>query len=284
MMVSSLSLTYLQVSATAGATASRPTAGGAPSPAPQSVAQDDCRCHHDKPRRSPFVHALKEALRELATSLRAGDASATDEPADTGAAGEPIDLEHALMDFARALMQALRGQGGERRERVDGDHRGHHRHHHHGRRSWGDPAQRVDALAQQIQAGAPAASASSTAAAAADDAAVPAATGASLVAAGATVEGDAGTAATPNQGTAVYVTAVNVTVNAEAAASASPFAGLLEAFARLQKALGKADGDDTALPKALSEFLQTLAAKLRGEDLPTAEAATEPGALIDVAA
>jgi hypothetical protein len=297
MMVSSLSLTYLQVSATAGATASRPTAGGAPSPAPQSVAQDDCRCHHDKPRRSPFVHALKEALRELATSLRAGDASATDEPADTavsaastaaaaetGAAGEPIDLEHALMDFARALMQALRGQGGERRERVDGDHRGHHRHHHHGRRSWGDPAQRVDALAQQIQAGAPAASASSTAAAAADDAAVPAATGASLVAAGATVEGDAGTAATPNQGTAVYVTAVNVPVNAEAAASASPFAGLLEAFARLQKALGKADGDDTALPKALSEFLQTLAAKLRGEDLPTAEAATEPGALIDVAA
>jgi len=301
MMVTSLSFTYLQVSATAGATATRPAASGAPSPAPQAVAQDDCRCHDDKPRRSPFVRALKEALQELATSLRAGGASAADKPADTAAAvvsteaaaetaatAEPADLEEALMDFARALMQALREQGGQRRERVDGDHgERHHRHHHHrhGHASWGDPAQRVDALAQQIQASAPAVSAGSTAgvAAVAGGDATPATTG-PVVATAVTAEAGADKAATPSQGTTVYVTPVNVTANAEAAASASPFAGLLEAFAKLQKTLGKADDDDGALPKALSEFLQTLAAKLRGEDLPTAEAATEPGALIDVAA
>lgn len=297
MMVTTLSFSYLQVSATSGAAASRPAASGAPSPAPQAVAPDDCRCHDDKPRRSPFVRALKEALHDLATSLQATGASSTEKsdaaataeaPASAAAAIEtaesPIDLEDALMDFARALMQALREQGGGRRERVDGEAHGHHRHHHHGRRHWGDPSQRVEALAQQLQATAAAPASGVNAASQAAVEAAPSATTDPAVDPASPADADAGTAVTPRRNTAVYVATVNVTVNAEAAAQSSPFAGLIEAFAKLQKALGKQEDDDGALPKALGEFLQTLAAKLRGEDLPTAEAATEPGALIDVAA
>ncbi|MFO1220046.1 MAG: hypothetical protein U1E89_16890 [Burkholderiaceae bacterium] len=249
MMVTSLSFTYTQVSAPAGASAARQAAAEAPT---QPVAQDGgCSCQSDAPRHSPWVRAVKDALNEMVRSGGTEQSASTKQADDA----KRSNLDDALMNFARALMQTLRDQLGSRQggdAQQGGGERQHHRHHH-GQRVWGDAAQRVDALAQQVSA--------------AD------ASGAS----------SAATTTAPAADATTIVVKLNVAQADQA--QASPFQGLLDAFAKLQQALGKSDGgSDSALPKQLSEFLQALADTLRGAGAANADVTTRPGELISVAA
>ncbi len=299
---------------------SPPSSPAATAPAPAPAVQDGChRAGCDSPRRSPLYRAIQDALSQMmpaaATSTSApasagstaapatATTTATAEPATaataaagvaTPAASAPIDLEEAMMNFARALMQTLRHDSRQGHDDGHGEQRHGHHGHHHGHGRWGDPAQRVDALAQQVSGGSAAAVA--VAAAANDSAVTP--SQASAVPVTSTV-GDAssepvvasqtttptGAAAIPtgSSGTMIFVAAIQV--NSAAAAPKSPFAGLLEAFSSLQQAMGKpAASADNSLKSELAAFLQTLAQRLRGEDPATAEAATQPGALLSVAA
>jgi hypothetical protein len=323
MTITSLSFSFVQYTSTA-ATADARAAAPALTPASQPVAQDSCHgggC--DSPRRSPLFRALKDALLEMtrsalpavasstastpstagaaaastaaATSTTAGTAQATPLAEAAAAPAAAPDLEHAMMDFARALMQALRS-GFQQGRGDDGEHEGrgrHHHHHHHGHRGWGDPAQRVDGLAQRVGAApapgmpapdtsvaptptpssavAPAASASATTPAPMGDVTLePAVAGAASAAAG-------------SQNAVIFVASISIQQTA-AAAAASPFGTLLNAFAGLQQAMGKPVASGDSLRSELSAFLQSLAKRLRGEDPATAEAATQPGALLSVAA
>lgn len=316
MMVTSLSFTYTQVSAPAATSATRQRA---PEAQAQPVARDEGRRASDMPQRSPMYRALKEALAAMAqtttgagassSASQASEASATrtetpavDAAAASGAAGEAtaLSLDDALANFAQALMQALRDQFGSRRER-DSEHGDghHHHHHHHGRRGWGDAAQRVDALAQQVGAtasqtvdGTTAAAAagvttSHTVAVAADAPTSTATPAAASQPSTEPVQPNAAATATAEPSSAARIT-INVTLNLvqgqDSTASKSPFQGLIDAFARLQKALGQPDDDADALPQRLSAFLQALADQLRGEDAASTDVATQPGTLISVTA
>jgi len=322
MTITSLTFSFVQYTSTAAMADARAVAP-ASAPAPQPVAQDSCHgggC--DSPRRSPLFRALKDALLEMtratqptaasstasspstsgaaaastgaATSTSAAAAQSAPATEAAGAAAAP-DLEHALIDFARALMQALRS-GLQQGRGDDGEHedRGQrHHHHHHGHRGWGDPAQRVDGLAQRFggasasvtpvpdtpvapapttsSAVAPAAPASVTALAPMGDGTPePAVAGAAPAAAG-------------SQDAVIVVASISIGQTA-AAAPVSPFGTLLSAFAGLQRAVGKPVASGDSLRSELSAFLQSLAQRLRGEDPATAEAATRPGALLSVAA
>lgn len=241
---------------------------------------------HHAGRKSPLLRALTGALADLVAQGAPTGAAATD--AAAGAADpNAADLDEALMTFARALAQALRGNdhGEDRRdgdgERRRGDHHGHH--HHRDRLAVGDPAQRVEALGARLgttRSGAPAA-------ATPDTAAVPASPADDGVATQAVPTTPAST--TPQStsaGANVVFIAVLGTPN-----TGSPFSSLnrvqerlVDAFAGLQQALGRpaADGRDT-LRVQLSAFLQALAQRLGGEAIPGDEA-TAPGALLDVSA
>lgn len=306
-MITSLSFAYMQYSTVnAAGTAAVQPAATAPAPAPRPVAQDKCRGHCDTPRRSPLFRALKDAPMELAQAAKpsadapAGGAAATDTAATTGgttAAGRTRadaeaspDLEDALMAFARTLMQVMRDEFGSRRERRQGDDDGHRHHRHHGHARWGDPAQRVEALAQQVAAPAPASTPPPVEATTSPS--VSDATTEPLKPA-AVPEVDSEPAATVTSGgpssTVIFVASIQIQQGEAAPAQASPFAGvhqrLLDAFAALQTAMGKPEASDgDALKSELATFLQALAARLRGEDTATAEAATQPGALLSIAA
>ena len=305
-MITSLSFAYLQYSSTTAVAATQPAAG-APAPAPLPVTRDNCRDPCDTPRRSPLFRALKDALMEMAQSTKpapgtlasaasAADAAATNPiPAATPEGADTSrDLEEALMAFARTLMQAMRDEFGGRRERAHEDDVGRgHRHHHHGHGRWGDPAQRVEALAQQV--GPPALAPAATAT-------PPVVTNASPVADDVTTEpvqapsaadtAEGPTAAASPSGTSsmvIVVASMQVSPADAAPVPASPIAGvhqrLLDAFAALQKAMGKtAANSGDALKSELGDFLRALADRLRGADAATAEAATQPGALLSIAA
>lgn len=311
MMITSLSFAYLQVSSNSAAgTAAAQPAAAAPVPAPQSVAQDECRGHCDTPRRSPLFRALKDALMELAQAAKpaagtppssaastdtaaatAGTTATNQTPADAEASP---DLEVALMAFARTLMQVMRDEFAGRRERTQGDDDGHghrhHRHHsHHGHARWGDPAQRVEALAQQVAASAPTSTAPAVAAtttsSAGDVTTEPVKPDAAKVD---TTPAAVATTAGPSS-TVIFVASIQIQQAEASPAQASPFANvhqrLLDAFAALQKAMGKPEASDgDAQRNELATFLQALSARLRGEDTATAEAATQPGALLSIAA
>lgn len=306
MMVTSLSFTYTQVSAAAPTTATRQRM---PEAQAQPVARDEGRRASDMPQRSPMYRALKEALAAMAqTATSAAASPSTSQPTEAAAThtekaaaddAPALNLDEALANFAQALMQALRDQFGSRRE-SDSEHGDghHHHHHHHGRRGWGDPAQRVDTLAQQVGATAPAAadnvaSAAAAAGAGADtsavaaETAVPATTPAPATPSTEPVQADAAATSTADAAVGSRVT-INVTLNVvlgqESTTAKSPFQGLLDAFAKLQKALGQPADDADALPQRLSAFLQALADKLRGEDAASTDVATQPGTLISVTA
>lgn len=184
------------------------------------------------------TYLLFSSTTDTTTTPSAVDAAATHRSAAAASASaDPSPgLEEALMAFARTLTQAMRAESGGRGERARGDDGDRdHRHHHHGHGRWGDPAQRVEALARQI--GVPA---GTTAAPAAKDA---------------------------------------------ASSCAGLHQRLLDAFADLQQAMGKSDaGGGAALTSELADFLHALADRLRGVDTATAEAATQPGALVCIAA
>ncbi len=324
MTITSLSFSFVQYTSTV-ATADARAAAPALTPAPQPVAQDSCHgggC--DSPRRSPLFRALKDALLEMtrsalpavasstastpstagaaaastaATSTTAGTAQATPSAEAAAAPAAAPDHEHAMMDFARALMQALRS-GFQQGRGDDGEHEGrgrHHHHHHHGHRGWGDPAQRVDGLAQRVGAapapGMPAPDTSVAPTPTPSSAVAPAAPASATTPAPAPM-GDvtlepavagAASAAAGSQNAVIFVASISIQQTA-AAAAASPFGTLLNAFAGLQQAMGKPVASGDSLRSELSAFLQSLAQRLRGEDPATAEAATQPGALLSVAA
>ena len=184
------------------------------------------------------------------------------------------------MNFARALMQAVRGSG-----RDDGDddreRGGHHRHahHDHGRRAWGDPAQRIDALGARWGAS-PSPSPSPSAAPALPLDPVPTTPALALT----DVTLDPVVAIDLAANPAAPTPPLPAPSSDAAAPRRDPY-GLLGAFSALQRALGLpvAEGRD-GLEAQLGAFLRTLAERLRGGDANSAAATTQPGALLSVTA
>lgn len=203
MSISSVSLTFFSmVNAPSTSTPVAPV----PSAANDPVAPSNSSCEgHGHARRNVLYDAMLSALRELGltqkpaqpatpnanggapiapppANLPATGAGTT--PATTPAAGTAIvdagstvnpapanapqqGIEDAVMSFANALMQALRGtdEGGSRRGRDhddDGEGRRHHHGHGHGHRggmerSYSGLASRIEALAVRFDVPAPAA-------------------------------------------------------------------------------------------------------------------------------
>ncbi len=239
------------------------------------------------PRRSPLFNAIKSALTELVaqalpTETPAATDATQDAPADTAADSDP--LEHAIAEFARALMHALRDGRG-----PQGEGRGHHFGHAHGHRrhGWDDTAQRVDKLAREV---APQATAPSEAKPV--EAAAPAATElpADQAEAAPTTETTASPVAASIVTTSAGTPAVSLRLTLELTLPASPWKsahdGLIESFAEVQRAVGRADhgsDDDQSLEEQLREMLVALAAKLRTTAVNTA-ALAPTGSLLSVVA
>jgi hypothetical protein len=197
-------------------------------------------------------------------------ASTTDAAAGSADAAAPApELQDALMDFARALMQALRGDDGDKPGRRHGHH--HHDHHDHGRRAWGDPAQRIQQLGARLSPVAPVDTPPASPAPAVDSA-TPQSPATEPTA----------TPAPPPAAAPV----LNVTINIVPAQGwRRPVGeGLLEAFGTLQQALGRPASSGESLQSRLASFLRALADKLRQDDAPSPGLATEPGALLNVSA
>ncbi len=230
------------------------------------------------PRRSPLFGAIKAALEDLvaqagkpaATSTT--DRSAETVPADGGTDSEA--LEQAIAGFARALMQALReGRG------SPGEGRGRH----HG---WDSAAQRVEKLAREFapatentQAKPVEAATQAATEVAADQAETVPAT--ETTASPVTVSTMTTSAGTP---------AVSLRLTLELTLAESPWKsahdGLIESFAAVQRAVGRADNgsdDDKSLEEQLREMLVALAAKLRTTAVNTA-ALAPTGSLLSVVA
>jgi hypothetical protein len=204
MSISSVSLTFFSMVSPPAAT--RPVAS-APAAANEPVAPSHSCCEsHGHSRRNVLYDAMLSALRDLGltqrpaqpaqppsaggapaalprTSIPATDAASTPAPtlaagtpgADAGSAVNPApasvppqSIEDAVLSFANALMQALRGadDGSSRRGRGrddDGEGRRHHHGHGHGRehrggmeRSYSGLASRIEALAVRFDVPAPA--------------------------------------------------------------------------------------------------------------------------------
>ncbi len=244
--------------------------------ASEAPARTEAPRHDDGARRSPLYRALIGALRELLAPPPAPAAAAAPAPAvSTAPAGtaapvdaasvpptEPIDasddVEQALMNFTRALMQTLRGEqdGPGRHGHGRHDH-AHHAHHDNGRRAWGDPARRIEQLGVQM-------------------AAAPVDAGPAPVAV---------TAATSSAESAPSTTAANTTVASAAPRPADSH--LLSAFRELQQALGHNEaggGAEASIGTRLANFLRSLADRLAQDAPAVTDLATQPGALIDLQA
>jgi hypothetical protein len=304
MSITSLSFAFIQYTGTVAMAEPK-----APAPTPASVpkAAPEESCRHggcDSPRKSPLMRVLNDALAEMvrtaqpsasgtpattttapgATAAAGSGAPAQDAKAPEAAKSDTTDLEHALMDFARALMQALRSAG-RQGEREDGGECDHH-HRHHGRHQWGDPAQRVDMLGRSFDmtapiGTAPAASPNSKCAAqpVAQDAAVSTTRDGAAPVAGET----AMTATSAPQATTVYAATVSIQ-HEDAPSRLGGFQQrLLDAFGALQQAAGRpAAQEHNSLKEQLAAFLQALAQRLRGDDTVSADAT--PGALLSTTA
>jgi hypothetical protein len=223
-------------------------------------------------------------------------------PATAATDVSALDLDEALMNFAHALTQMLRGaqQGDDSVER-EGDgprrrdhfhHQEHHDHRHgHGRAAWGDPAQRIAQLGAQMGASAPGPVPAPQAAANAIASAVPVATAIDTAlpetpASDATAN-SVGAIESPSTGASLAMPAavnLNVYVTLPWVSPANEAKqGLLDAFGTLQHSLGLPAADGPSLKAQLSAFLQALAEKLRDGDA-SANAMTRAGALLSVMA
>lgn len=228
------------------------------------------------PRRSPLFGAIRSAIEELVAQAQAP--AATEAAQDTPAAGAAADsdaLAQAITEFARALMHALhdgRGPHGQGR----GLHLGHTLGRHLG---WGDAAQRVEKLAQDVApepAPKPVEVPVDTA-----PAALPVEPAES---APATEITEAAVAAVP----AAQTPAPSLHVALDLGLPESPWKAvhddLIESFAELQRAIGGPDTDrDESLEEQLREMLVALAIKLQTHELHTA-ALAPPGSLLSVVA
>ena len=287
--------------AIAPAPAAAPAPAPAPTPAPTPATPPLPTASHqqaccDSPRKSPLFRALMSALGAMATPTAApasstptGTAAA---PAAAPAAGQALpatsndhaDVEQAVFQFARALMQALRGdRGGEREdgerrgEGEDGDREHHDHGHHYGqyKNRWQDPLARIETLAARYASPAAAAPTTASLATPATDAAAPA-------------HGQAPTVpGTDAQGAAVAPAAVPA-ASGIVAPKQSPVAGwndrLMSAFDQLQQALGRPAANAASLKESLSGFLRDLATQLRGDGSTPGADPSAPGSLISVAA
>lgn len=325
MSITSISFAYVQYSSTAAMAQPRVPAPVA-APVAQPEPSRDCRHREcDSPRKSPLFRALVDALAQMArptqTSAAAGATAAPAAPATTAGAaansgavsaagdaasttatptapaaeaaaeagGETVDLEEALMNFARALMQALRGDG-HRSRRDDEEERGQHHHHHHrGYQRWADPAEGVERLSHRVGASAAAAVAPANAAATAtaakannvivqDDVSLEPT---NAVTTGAT----AGTeAAAGNAGNTSVQLTININVSAANSQVGRTQERLLNAFGSLQQALGRTvDENSGSLRAQLTAFLQALAQRMRGDDGAVSDTAA-PGTLLNTTA
>lgn len=244
--------------------------------------------------------AASTASTTAATDAADAAAAATPatETATETAAAAPVNVEEAVMNFARALMQVLRGTA-PREGRDDGEGRRMHGHRHHrdhghehqdwGRRSWGDPAQRIEQIGAQIGAPtpvrAPVAVTGTPATPVSTPVATPTATPATAPADLAPVVASAAAPQPPSASTTMLYIQINMS---EAAPKASSFSrateGLVQAFGTLQQALGLPAADSPgSLQAQLGAFLQTLAEKLRGSD-SNSLANMQPGAMLKVSA
>jgi hypothetical protein len=235
------------------------------------------------PRRSPLFRAIKEAIDAVVAQAKApasADAAPTEEPAAGAVDGDK--LEHALVEFARALMHALREAGG-----PHGGNRGRHLGHAHApahgyhRHAWGDASQRVAQLAQEVAPEAATQPAAEAPAAAPIQAPTEAAEPVAGADASAPASPAAAAAKAPGSGIVVRLTL-------ELSVRESPWKaahdGLIEAFAEVQRSLRRpADESDKSLEEQLREMLLAMAVKLQSNKLQIM-ALAPAGALLSVAA
>lgn len=240
------------------------------------------------PRRSPLFNAIKDALTELVARAPQAEAPAATEAAPdaaTEAAADNDELAQAITEFARALTYALRDGRG-----PQGEGRGRHFGHAHGHRRHGgdNAAQRVDKLAREI---APAPSEAPEA----KPVDAPTEAAADVPFKQAEVVPITETTAAPvkvgSVTTAAGTPAVSVRLTLELTLPESPWKsahdGLIESFAEVQRAVGRADkadgDDDKSIEEQLREMLVALAAKLRTTAVNTA-ALAPAGSLLSVVA
>lgn len=314
MAISSVSLTYFSMVSTPSA--STPVGGVAPaandSPAPKKASCDD----HEPRRRNVLFDAMMSALRELGLTRPAttGAAASTGTPptstspsspgaaspgaatADAANAATPPatstpapTLEDAVLSFAHALWQALRGDEGSRgrggRHDDDDDHRRHH--HHHGRhgRDYSGLASRIEALAVRIETTAPGATAPAPGATApAAGAPVPAVAPRKLPGVDPVpMDAAAATAQTP-PAAAVTSAAVGAAPASPAAPTAPAKGSLAEAFAAMLKLLrgGDQPASAPAPETSLANFLHSLARGLEADR--SAPSMSVVGVMINVSA
>lgn len=310
MSVTSVSFAFVRFDTDGPAAAAAPARQAAPQQQPQPPAPAH---EHHGVRKSPLVRALMGALSDLvahatppgAAAAAAVAASGAETPVTTRSATEPsapaatdpaatanaTDLDDALLHFARALAQALRGhrhsddrhdEGGEhRRDR----HHGHH--HHHDRLAVGDSAQRIEALGARLGAARSGPSAVATTPAAPQATPVDAATALPTTASSVSTDGRALTPVA-DAATASGLVFIAVFGAPSLSSRASPLDPvqdrLIDAFVGLQQALGQTvvqSRDDSSVQ--LAAFLQALVQRLGGEGVDGHEA-TAAGALVDVSA
>lgn len=315
MSVTSISFAFVRFDTAGPAAAAAPARQAAPpqQPHPPAPAHE----HHGV-RKSPLVRALMGALSDLvahatppggaaAAAVAASGAetpvtirSATEPSApaatDPAATANATDLDDALLNFARALAQALRGnRHGDDRHDEGGEHRRdrHHGHHHrHDRLAVGDSAQRIEALGARLGAARSGPSTVATAPAAPQATPVDATTALPTTASSASTDGSALTpvagAAPASGATASGVVFIAVFGAPSLSSRASPLDPvqdrLIDAFVGLQQALGQTvaqSRDDSSVQ--LAAFLQALAQRLGGEGVDGHEP-TAAGALVDVSA
>jgi hypothetical protein len=250
------------------------------------------------PRRSPLFNTIKAALTELVAGTASTDAApGTSAPQDAAAVEGDADsdaIDQTLSEFARALMHALReGRG------PHGEGRGHHHGHAYGlhRHGWESPAQRLEALAQQLAPAAAAEPVEPPVPAPADvpvEAPVPApvpsaATGLPVEPADA-VAGTETVESAPPATTAVDEPPApqNLHVTIDLGLAESPWKAvhddLIESFDALRRAIGGPETErEESLEEQLSELLVALAVKLQANELHTA-ALAPAGSLLSVVA
>lgn len=323
MSISSVSLTFFSmVNAPSTSTPVAPVPAAANDP----VAPSNSSCEgHGHARRNVLYDAMLSALRELGLTQKPAQPATPDAnggaptalppvsppatggattPANTPAAGTatvdagsavnqapanapPQSIEDAVMSFANALMQALRGtdEGGSRRGRDrddDGEERRHHHGHGHGHRggmerSYSGLASRIEALAVRFDVPAPAAPAAPPAA--------PPVTGADPVIAPAPIKLPGTDPVSTDAATATDALQVSAPATLPAAA---PKNSLAEAFAAMLKALrgGDAAPSTSTTPAAadnsLAMFLHSLARGLDPDHSMSAPSAV--GVMINITA
>lgn len=237
------------------------------------------------PRRSPLFRAIKEALDAVVAQAKAPastDAAPAEEPAAAAVDGDK--LEHALVEFARALMHALREgsglQGGNRGRHLGHAHAPAHGYHRH---AWGDASQRVAQLAQEVAPEAGTQPAADAPAAAPIQAPTEAADPVASADASTPASAAAEAAKAPGNSSGIVVR-----LTLELRVPESPWKaahdGLIEAFAEMQRSLGRpVDESDKSLEEQLREMLVAMALKLQSNKLQTL-ALAPAGSLLSVAA